>query len=33
VVVSIREGAIRVAPHAYNTEEDLDRLIDVLESS
>jgi selenocysteine lyase/cysteine desulfurase len=27
VIVSLREGAIRVAPHLFNTERDIDRLI------
>ncbi len=27
VVVSVRGGALRVAPHAYNSEEDLERLV------
>lgn len=30
VIVSLREGALRVAPHLYNTERDLDRLLGVL---
>jgi cysteine desulfurase / selenocysteine lyase len=30
VVVSIRGGALRVSPHAYNTPEDLDELLDSL---
>jgi cysteine desulfurase/selenocysteine lyase len=30
VVVSLREGNIRVSPHLYNTERDLDRLIAVI---
>ena len=29
-VVSLRGGALRVAPHAYNTAEELDRLVAVL---
>ena len=29
VIVSLREGALRVAPHLYNTERDLDRLLAV----
>src|SRR5260370_4148079 len=29
VVVSLREGNIRVSPHLYNTERDIDRLIGV----
>ena len=30
VVVSLREGNIRVSPHLYNTERDIDRLIAVV---
>ena len=30
VVVSLREGNIRVSPHVYNTERDIDRLIEVI---
>lgn len=30
VVVSLREGNIRVSPHLYNTERDIDRLIEVI---
>lgn len=30
VVVSLREGNIRVAPHLYNSERDIDRLISVV---
>ncbi len=30
VYVSVRGSAIRVAPHVYNTERDLDALVDVL---
>jgi len=32
VYVSVRAGAIRVAPHVFNTERDIDRLLDVLRS-
>jgi selenocysteine lyase/cysteine desulfurase len=32
VVVSLREGNIRVSPYLYNTERDIDRLISVLTS-
>lgn len=30
VVVSLREGAVRVSPHFYNTEEEIDRLLAVV---
>lgn len=30
VIVSLREGALRVSPYLYNTERDVDRLIKVL---
>lgn len=30
IVVSLREGAIRVAPHFYNTHEEIDRLLAAL---
>jgi len=30
VVVSLRENALRIAPHLYNTERDLDRLLSIL---
>jgi cysteine desulfurase / selenocysteine lyase len=30
VVVSLREGNIRVSPHLFNTERDIDRLISVI---
>jgi selenocysteine lyase/cysteine desulfurase len=30
VIVSLREGNIRVAPHLFNTERDIDRLISVV---
>jgi selenocysteine lyase/cysteine desulfurase len=30
VIVSLREGALRIAPHLYNTEMDVDRLISEL---
>jgi len=32
VHVSVRGSTIRIAPHVYNTEADIDRLFDVLES-
>jgi selenocysteine lyase/cysteine desulfurase len=30
VVVRERAGRLRVSPHAYNTPEDLDRLLELL---
>jgi hypothetical protein len=30
VVVAMREGKIRVSPHLFNSERDIDRLINVL---
>jgi selenocysteine lyase/cysteine desulfurase len=30
IVVSMREGSLRVSPHFYNTEEEIDLLLDVL---
>jgi selenocysteine lyase/cysteine desulfurase len=30
VIVSLREGNLRVSPHVYNTERDIDRLISVV---
>ncbi|HTT33116.1 MAG TPA: aminotransferase class V-fold PLP-dependent enzyme [Methylomirabilota bacterium] len=30
IIVSLREGNIRVSPHLYNTERDIDRLISVV---
>ena len=30
IIVSLREGNIRVSPHLYNTERDIDRLIAVV---
>ncbi|HEY6508526.1 MAG TPA: aminotransferase class V-fold PLP-dependent enzyme [Vicinamibacterales bacterium] len=32
VVVSLREGNIRVAPYLFNTKQDVDRLLDVVSS-
>jgi selenocysteine lyase/cysteine desulfurase len=32
VVVSLREGNIRVAPYLFNSEHDIDRLLDVVSS-
>lgn len=31
IVCSMREGAIRLSPHAYNTADDMERVVDVLE--
>jgi len=31
IMVSFREGAIRVAPHFYNTKEEVKKLIEILE--
>jgi cysteine desulfurase / selenocysteine lyase len=31
IVCSMREGAIRLSPHAYNTTGDMERVVDVLE--
>jgi cysteine desulfurase/selenocysteine lyase len=30
VIVSLRQGKLRVAPHLFNTEADIDRLVDVI---
>jgi selenocysteine lyase/cysteine desulfurase len=30
VVVSMREGRIRVSPHLFNSQRDIDRLIDAV---
>jgi len=30
VVVSVRGGALRIAPHAYNTVEEIDTLLEIL---
>lgn len=32
IAVSVRGGRLRISPHAYTTEEDIDRLIEVLKS-
>jgi selenocysteine lyase/cysteine desulfurase len=31
VVCSLREGSIRLSPHAYNTLEEMQRVVDILE--
>ena len=31
IICSLREGAIRLSPHAYNTVEEMERVVDVLE--
>jgi hypothetical protein len=33
VVCALREGAIRLAPHWYNTPADMARLLDILDTS
>ena len=33
IVVSLRSGAIRVSPHYYNSEEEIDRIVDVVVGS
>jgi len=33
ITCAIREGAIRIAPHFYNTEEEIDRFIEVLKAA
>ncbi|MDA0329141.1 MAG: aminotransferase class V-fold PLP-dependent enzyme [Gemmatimonadetes bacterium] len=33
VVFSVREGLIRLAPHFYNTSDEISRVVDVLETS
>jgi selenocysteine lyase/cysteine desulfurase len=32
VFVSVRGPSVRVSPHLYNTEEDIERFFDVLET-
>jgi selenocysteine lyase/cysteine desulfurase len=31
VVASVREGAIRLSPHCYNTVGEMERLVELLE--
>jgi selenocysteine lyase/cysteine desulfurase len=31
IVVSVREGAIRLAPHCYNTIEEMEKVVEVLD--
>jgi selenocysteine lyase/cysteine desulfurase len=31
IFVSLREGALRISPHLYNSERDIDRLLAVLD--
>jgi selenocysteine lyase/cysteine desulfurase len=33
VISSMREGAIRLSPHAYNTLEEMERVVEILEAS
>ena len=33
VICTVREGAIRLSPHAYNTVAEMERVVDVLEES
>ena len=33
VIASMREGAIRLSPHFYNTIDEMKRVVDVLETS
>jgi len=30
VIIAVREGRLRVSPHFYNTEEEIDQLIALL---
>jgi len=32
VVLSVREGALRLAPHFYNTAEEIDPVLEILEA-
>jgi selenocysteine lyase/cysteine desulfurase len=33
VISSMREGAIRLSPHLYNTVEEMERVVDILGES
>jgi selenocysteine lyase/cysteine desulfurase len=33
IVCSMREGAIRLSPHAYNTQREMERVVEILEHS
>ncbi|MFL5494554.1 MAG: aminotransferase class V-fold PLP-dependent enzyme [Gemmatimonadales bacterium] len=33
IICSLREGSIRLSPHAYNTLEEMERVVEVLENS
>jgi selenocysteine lyase/cysteine desulfurase len=33
VVCSMREGAIRLSPHLYNTVDEMERVVDVLDGA
>jgi selenocysteine lyase/cysteine desulfurase len=33
IVSSMREGAIRLSPHAYNTLDEMERVVEALEES
>jgi cysteine desulfurase/selenocysteine lyase len=33
VVCSVREGAIRLSPHVYNTQAEMERVVEILESA
>jgi cysteine desulfurase/selenocysteine lyase len=33
IICSLREGSIRLSPHAYNTVEEMERVVEVLESN
>jgi len=33
IIVSVRDGAVRVSPHFYNSHEEVDKLLEVLGKS